>query len=401
MRIALTQTIALFILVTVMSVTVSAQPASTGNADLRVHLQWAQAALQANQPEVAKRELQAALALDPRNADAHADLGVIQFFQGDCPSASNNFHAALAVKPSLNKTQALLGICDSRSGKPSARIELESSFSKLKDAKLRTQVGLELVGVYDRSGSLDRATSVLQTLVDLNPDSPDILYMAQRLYTELADDTLNKLAIVAPDSALMQQVIAEHLVNGGDLPNAIVHYRKAIEIDPQLHGAHFELAEALLESSPSNPQSQADAIKELEVAVKVAGDNAKSECLFARIAKLQGDSDQAFAHFTRALTLDPAEGEAQLGLGGMLMEKDKPEQALPYLRMAVQSDPLNSEAHYRLARAYSRLQQTQDAAREMKLFREIKQTKDQVRELYRQMNKRTPVQPETAADDPQ
>ena len=40
--------------------------------------------------------------------------------------------------------------------------------------------------------------------------------MAQRLYSELADDTLNKLAVVAPGSARMQQVIAERLVNGGD-----------------------------------------------------------------------------------------------------------------------------------------------------------------------------------------
>ncbi len=399
MRTASTQALALFVLVTLSPAIVAAQSASAGKSDLGSHLQRAQAALQRNQPEIAKQELQAALALDPKNADAHTNLGVIEFFQGDCNAAANDLRAALAVRPALAKAQALLGICDSRLGKRSAQAELEFAFSKLKDAKLRTQVGIELVGIYDRSGNLDRATSVLKTLVDMNPENPDVLYMAQRLYTELADDTLNKLAIVAPDSARMQQVIAERLVNAGDLPNAIIHYEKALEIDPHIPGARFELAEAFLESSPSNPQSQASAVKELEAEIKAGGDNAKSECLFARIALLQSDPDQAFARYTRALALDPAESEAQLGLGGVLLEKDKPEEALKYLRTAVQSDPLNSEAHYRLATAYRRLHRTEDSAREMKLFQEIKQTKDQVKELYRQMNKRSPAQPGAAPDE--
>jgi tetratricopeptide (TPR) repeat protein len=65
----------------------------------------------------------------------------------------------------------------------------------------------------------------------------------------------------------------------------------------------------------------------------------------------------------------------------------KPEDALKYLRTAVEADPLNGEAHYRLSTVYKRLNMADQAARELKLFEEIKQTKDQVRELYHQMNK--------------
>jgi predicted Zn-dependent protease len=102
--------------------------------------------------------------------------------------------------------------------------------------------------------------------------------MAQRVYSDLADDTLNKLAILAPRSARMQQVIAERLINAGDLQGATAHYRKALEIDPRLPGVHYELAEAILELSPNDPQAQAAAEKELESAVKsmatVPGPNA-------------------------------------------------------------------------------------------------------------------------------
>jgi hypothetical protein len=59
----------------------------------------------------------------------------------------------------------------------------------------------------------------------------------------------------------------------------------------------------------------------------------------------------------------------------------------------VQSDPLNGEAHYRLAIVCKRLVLLNEAEKEMRLFQEIKQTKKNVRALYRQMNK-TPAAPE-------
>jgi hypothetical protein len=60
-----------------------------------------------------------------------------------------------------------------------------------------------------------------------------------------------------------------------------------------------------------------------------------------------------------------------------------------YLRLAIQSDPLNGSAHYQLGRAYKLLQMTDAAQQEMRLFQEIKKTKDQVADLYHQMNRQT------------
>jgi len=216
-----------------------------------------------------------------------------------------------------------------------------------------------------------------------------VLFMAQRVYSELADDTLNKLAVLAPGSARMQQVIAQHLVNEADLKGAIEHYRKALEIDPRIPGVHYELAEAVLESSPNDTATQTEAEKELATAIATEGDSAKVQCEFGRIALLRSDLEGAHDHYTRAFALNPKDTEAQLGLGKILMSLDKPQDARKYLEMAVQSDPLNGEARYRLALAYKRLQMPDEAQKEMHLFQEIKKTKDQVTVLYRQMNKET------------
>jgi Tfp pilus assembly protein PilF len=364
-------------------------------AEINDHFQRAQRALQANDAAAAENEFRAILALDPRNAAAHTNLGVLAFGHGDCRAASAEFRSALAAQPSLTQAQALLGICQKRSGDPAARASLEKSFQKLRDKPLLIQVGMELAGLYDREGDLDATASVMRSLVALDPENVDILFAAQRVYSELADDTLNKLAVVAPQSERMQQVIAERLINAGDLQGAIEHYRKALEINPRLPGVRYELAEAILEALPNDAQAQAESEKELEAAVKIDGESARTECLFGRIAVLRSDQENAFAHYHRAFALNPNDVDAQLGLGRVLTTMEKPGEAMKYLRMAVRSDPLNGEAHYRLALLFRTLQKKDEAQKEMQLFQEIKQTKDRVKELYKQMKK----QPKSQDDD--
>ena len=377
---------------------VAAQTAGPRVAGVHVHLEKAAEYLKAKDPDSAVKEFEAVLALDPGNAEANANLGVIAFFKRDYKNAAPYLRKALAMDSSLAKTQALLGICERRLGQPSAQALLEKSLPKLKDKNLQIQAGMELAGIYDQQGNLDRTASVMRSLVDLDPDNVEILYMAQRVYSELADDTLNKLAILAPRSARMQQVIAERLINAGDLKEATVRYRKALEIDSRLPSVHYELAEAILESSPNDPQAQSAAEKELEAALKSDGDSARTECMFARIAARRSDPDGAYAHYNRAFALNPGETEAQIGLGRLLASMDKTQEAAKYLRMAVQSDPLNGEAHYRLASVCRKLELKDEAAKEFRLFREIKQTKESLKELYRQMNKNPPEREEQMPD---
>jgi tetratricopeptide (TPR) repeat protein len=384
-------------MVIVLVSTVAVLRAQTGPShavQIHDHLQKAEEYLQAKNPSSAAEEFEAVLTLDPRNAEAYANLGVIAFLDRDYQSASERFRRALAIDPSLTKTQALLGISRRRLGDPSARALLEKSFPKLKDKQLRLQVGMELAGLYDEQGDPGATAAVMRTLVDLDPDNLDVLFMAQRFYTELAADTLNKLAVLAPGSARMQQVIAERLVNGGDLKGAIDHYRKALEIDPRLP-VHFELGEAILQSAPGDSGAQAEAKKEFEAAVSGEGETARTECEFGSIALSQSQLDQAFAHYQHAYQLNPNEVQAQMGIAKLLMMQQKNQEAVKYLRMAVQSDPLNGSAHYQLGQAYHRLQMTDMARKEMQLFEEIKKTKDQVEALYHQMN----LQPKPEADD--
>ena len=365
---------------------VPAQSASV-KSELATELERGHAALKANDQAKAAEAFRAALKLDPGNSDAHANLGVMAYFQGDCPAAEREFRSALRTAPDLTNALALLSICERKLGQPSARADMEAAFANLKDQKMRTQVGVQLADFYFQQGDLDHTLPIIHTLVSSDPDNVDLLFFAQRIYSEMADNTLNKLALLAPDSARMQQLIAERLINAGDLNGAIEHYRRAIAADPRLPGMLFELAEALMETS-NNAESQAAASRELEAAIQADGDSASVECALGRIAQLQTGSDAALSHYRRAYELNPNNVEAQLGIAATLADQGKPEEALPYLRSAVQADPMNANAHYRLARVCHALHLADEERQQMKLFEEMRATKDRIAQLYRQMNRR-------------
>jgi tetratricopeptide (TPR) repeat protein len=216
--------------------------------------------------------------------------------------------------------------------------------------------GVELGDLYYQRGDMDHALPVVRELVALNPpENSDILFFAQHVYQEMADETMNKLALLAPASARMQQVIAEHLVNAGDLKGAAEHYRQALHIDPLLPGAHFELAEAIVEAAPQD--SAAQSLRAAKSSKPRCASTAKahaSNVNWAALPIARHQSDLALAHYERAYALNPKEVEAQMGISRILMTQDKPQQALRYLSEAVEQDPLNAEAHYRYARAPSR-----------------------------------------------
>jgi tetratricopeptide (TPR) repeat protein len=369
----------------------------SSQSELTEDLERGQSALKANDQAAAAEDFRAALKIDPANVEANANLGAIAFFHNDCPSAIRDLRSALASAPTLVNAQGIIAICEKRMGEPAARADLEIAFAKLKDTKLRVQAGVELADLYYQSGDMDHTLPVVHELVELDPDNADLLFFAQRIYSEMADDTMNKLALLAPDSSRMQQLIAERLINAGDLKGAIEHYHKALAADSRLPGLHFELAEAILEGS-NQAAEQAEALKELDAAVSSEGDNSRIECAYGRIAALQGKFDEAVTHYQRAYKMDPGSSEAQFGLGKTLADESKSDEALKYLRMAVQTDPMNASAHYRLARVCHLLHLDEEERRETKLYVDIRAAKDRVAQLYREMNRRPEPDDDVPAD---
>jgi len=115
-------------------------------AQVSEHMRRAQEALRAARSADAITEFTAVLATDPKNLDARANLGVLQYFAGQYGDAIGNLRIALSQKSDLIKLRALLGMAEERTGENAAAIsDLEQAFPYLAEQKLKVEAGMELI----------------------------------------------------------------------------------------------------------------------------------------------------------------------------------------------------------------------------------------------------------------
>jgi tetratricopeptide (TPR) repeat protein len=349
---------------------------------IQMHATRARQALEEKKPDLAVREFQAILALDPENVEARGNLGVVAFVQGKYAEASQHFRQALVLKPSLWKVQAMLGLCEKNLGETaSAQARMRQAFPHLHDVKLQTLVGMSLVEFSYQKGDMEAALAPLRALQQSDPTNVDVSYATYRIYSDLAAQARDRIALLGPDSARMHQVLAQHFVNEGNIKAAIEQYREALHIDPRLSGAHFELGEAILQDS-LNMESQENARKEFEAALEQNSIDEKSECWLGTIAFLEGNSNEAFRRYTHALEVNPYDATAQLGIAKVQISLGQKDQALEHLREAIRIDPTSSSAHYRLSQLYRQMDRTADSDREAAIFKSLRESQDRVRAQF-------------------
>jgi tetratricopeptide (TPR) repeat protein len=351
---------------------------------IEAHNHQAAEYLHQNRPDLAVPEFRAIVALDPNNVDAHGNLGAVLYFQGSYTEAIPELRAALKLRPSLWKLQALLGNAEKRTGDISAgRDDLEKAFPNVTDEKIRMETGMELIEIYSGTGDLDKAAAVVSVLRKLEPEDEGLLYIAYRVYSDLANESLLSLTVVAPNSARMHQAMAHELAKQGHTAEAIENYRAALKIDPQLPGLHFELAEML--RTVSTPEAHQEAENEYKAALEANPFDEQSEIRLGDIAAQRNDLKEAYERYTRAVQLQPGDPEASIGLAKVLMAMDQPQKAEPLLVHAIELDPTSAVAHFRLGTVYRELGRTEDAKHEVEEYQKYKAMKEKLQEIYHQM----------------
>jgi tetratricopeptide (TPR) repeat protein len=308
-----------------------AQSLADRKHQMELHSDRAQEFLKQNKPELAIPEFRAMVALDPNNVDARGNLGVLLFFQGDYSAAIPQLRAALRLRPTLWRMQALLGMAERRTGSSqSALADLEKALPKLREEQIQIDAGMELIEIHTATGDLDKAAATVSALRTLYPTNTDVLYASYRIYSDLAGEAMLSLSLVAPKSARMHQVMAHELEKHGDDQAAIRNYREALKLDPKLPGLHFELAEMLNASSVAAEQQEAEG--EYKAALSVNQFDERAEFRLGDISSRRGDVQEAYAHYSRAVQLQPNDAEANIGLAKVLMQMNEPDKAEPLVQ---------------------------------------------------------------------
>jgi tetratricopeptide (TPR) repeat protein len=372
------------------------QAAPDRQREFAAHIQKAQDYLRQKRPDLAIPELQAASEINPEDAETQGNLGVLLYFQGKFADAIPHLRVALENQPALIKIQGLLGIAEVRTlDFADARKDMEASFPQIVDKKFKVELGLELVGLYTQTSDLDQAASTLAQLRKFDPENAEVLYAAYRTYSDLSSESMMALALAAPDSAQMHQILAHEEIKEGNTNGAIAQYRKAMAIDPKLPGIHFELAELLNTSQDASVKKEAE--QEYRQALAVNPLDEKAECRLGEIDATRGNTSQAYEEFSRAVALQPADSDAKLDLAKTLVRMNQLDSAQGLLEETIKLEPTNAIAHYRLGTLYQKQRRVEDAKREVELYKKYKEMKEKLHAIYKELM----IQPaEIRADEP-
>lgn len=145
--------------------------------------------------------------------------------------------------------------------------------------------------------------------------------------------------------------------------------------------AHFELAEQL-RTSP-DPALNAQAEAEYKASIRANEYDEMSWRQLGGIIAAKGDFKRAAEDYRKALALQPKDSDAETGLAIALTSMNQTSEAISLLESAVEDDPSNVVAHYRLSVLYRRVGRIADSDREMDTFHHYKDVKDRLSKVFK------------------
>jgi tetratricopeptide (TPR) repeat protein len=159
--------------------------------------------------------------------------------------------------------------------------------------------------------------------------------------------------IVAAAVCRGQDTAAAHLGRGYELiqqqryDQAATEFRRALEIEPNLPRARYQLAIALFASGERD-----ESARQFDVVRREAPDNRGAVYFLGRLRLLEGDNDGAIRFFQK-IAADPPIPDTGFYLGCALLGSGDTQGAITALQRAAADSPRDYRIPYRLARAYA------------------------------------------------
>ncbi|HEX4792598.1 MAG TPA: tetratricopeptide repeat protein [Humisphaera sp.] len=210
------------------------------------------------------------------------------------------------------------------------------------------QQTFESAGTHVRLGRAAEAEEAFGQILSIQPDHIEsisqlalLALRGQRYATAIQH--FQRAVTISPSPALCAN-LGLALAWAGRLPEAIVAYQRAIELNPSIPEVHFNLGHALQQD------------RQLEAAMEsyrhaLALRPAYPQVLnnIGNLHKQIGQLDQAIAAFGELLALQPRNASAWLNFGNVLQEKHQYARAVKAYEQAIAHHPDFPEAHFNLA----------------------------------------------------
>lgn len=298
-----------------------------------------------------------AIALNPKNAVAHNNLGCCLIPQGRIDEAKVCFETAIKLQLSCGDPYINLGWILAQRGKTQEafnnyQIALAINTN---DVSAHVRMGTLLVGV----GSIDEGIWHLQEAVRLNPIHVDAVNDLGIAYTR--KNEWDKALIYFQSAVWLRPNYPEALNNVGNVltarqqwKEAVNYFGEALRLKPGYINARYNLADAL-----DKMGKREEAVRELTTLLELKPDDAGAYNRMGEILSRQGRARDALTSYEAALRLDPEFAEATRNKAWILATSSEPElrkgdEALRLARRALElTSPESVQGLDTLAAAYA------------------------------------------------
>lgn len=274
----------------------------TPNHPVALHLMGG-LCLQQGQAAEALIHLQAAAAVDPDNAQLHADLGFAALRSEQFDTAVGALRRAFALGDKTADVQCWLGMALSCAGDHLSAVDAFAQAAKLRpdDSGLYLNLGNAL----RETGSIDEALSAFHTALRLNPRD-----------------------------AAIHNGLGAALLAAARPGESVAALERALELEPGYVEAHNNLGNALLALG-----EEARAEQQFRRALDLRSDFPAARRNLGNLLRSRGDLVQAVEQYAATLAIDPGDHTARVNLGGALLDLGRVAEARAHIEQAVAQNP--------------------------------------------------------------
>lgn len=260
-----------------------------------------------------------AIRLRPDYAEAHNNLGLVLIQGGDDEGGIAALREAIRVKPGYADAHANLGAALTTSDAAEAVRELEKAVA-LSPGSVKAHFNLAMAYGASSGG----ATKEIEQL--------------------------RKVAELAPTFARGRLALGKALLQGGNVPDAVVELSEAVRLEPGRGESHYQLGLALARAGRKDEAAAALGKGRELAAVDDRMQNANLDVAEGRAALESGDLAQAAVKFRHATQLVPNLSEPQRYLGIVLEKQGDTAGARGAYRKALDLNPADLPARAGLER---------------------------------------------------
>jgi len=311
-----------------------------------------------------------AIAIDPRFAEAHANLGAVLARTGRYEEAVRSYERALALNPQLNAARVNLGLAHFRAGALAAAVDAFKAAHAADPALLQARqlLGLALVEV----GRGPEAIPHLEASLNAVPNEPAVLFALGRVYAERGEaraDVLAERLGQAPEGrALWHQLRGLMLQRENRHEQALAAFEAASALNGALPRIFVNAGVSRLALG-----DHAGARRSFDAALARSERDGAAHLYLGWLDEQAERLGDARHHAERAVALEGDLAEARGLLGRILLKQGHHAEAVEHLARAAGAEPQSASWRFLLAQAYQRSGNAKAAAREFAEARRLKE----------------------------